>query len=82
MKPLPLAEPPFGVIRVVGADKFSAVYVNGHYYGHAGEFNNFAQGVLVKPGDYTVRVVPVSGGKEHEQSIKVEAQKTAIVTCK
>ena len=81
MKPLPLAKPPFGSIKIVGVEKFSAVYLNDHYYGHAGEFNNAGQALLIQPGDYKVRVVPASGAP-HEESIKVEANKTTVVHCK
>ena len=47
MKPLPAPKVPFGMIRTeypAGASKFAAVYVNDHYMGHAGEFNNSVHG--------------------------------------
>ena len=79
MKALPLAKPPFGRLRVFAPDKFEAVYVNGRFMGHAGEFNNSMQGLLLNPGEYAVKVVPVSGGAGHEEKVKVEADKTIIV---
>ena len=76
---LPLAKPPFGLLRTTCSDKFAAVYVNGWFVGHAGEFNNAVQGLLLNPGTYTVKIVPVSGGQEHEEQVKIEAHKVVIV---
>jgi len=76
---LPPAKPPFGLLRTVCPDKFAAVYVNGEFVGHAGEFNNRVQGLLLNPGTYTVKIVPVSGGQGHEEQVKIEADKVVIV---
>ncbi len=81
LKALPPARPPFGRLRVEGGDKFTAVYVNGKFMGHAGEFNNSVQGLLLNPGEYTVRIVPLSG-TEHEEKIKIEADKVTVVKAK
>jgi hypothetical protein len=62
LKPLPAPKPPFGTLRVISRDKFAAVYINGRFYGHADEFSNPLQGLLLKPGQYEVRVVPTQGG--------------------
>jgi hypothetical protein len=79
MKSVPLAKPPFGRIRVVSPDKFAAVYVNSKYMGHADEFSNSVQGLQLNPGEYTVKVVPVSGGEGKEEHVKLEADKVTIV---
>jgi len=79
MKALPPAQPPFGRLRTIASEKYAAVYVNGRFMGHAGEFNNPVQGLLLNPGEYTVKIVPVAGGPGHEEKIKIEADKTAIV---
>jgi hypothetical protein len=78
LKELPPAKPPFGRLRTQSADKFAAVYVNDKYMGHADEFDNFAQGLLLNPGEYTVRIVPASGSPV-TQMVKIEADKTVIV---
>ena len=62
LKPLPEPKPPFGTLRVICPDKFAAVYLNGRFYGHADEFSNSSQGLLLNPGEYEVRVVPTEGG--------------------
>ena len=78
MKALAPAKPPFGRLRVEGGDKFTAVYVNDKFMGHAGEFNNPVQGLLLNPGDYTGRIVP-AGGAEREEKIKIDADKTTVI---
>jgi len=62
-----------------GAEKYAALYVNGAYMGHVDEFDNFAQGLLLPPGQYTVKIVPVSGGAGVEQSFDLKANQTTIV---
>jgi PEGA domain len=78
MKELPPPKGPFGRLRTQNPDKFAAVYVNDKYMGHADEFNNFAQGLLLNPGDYSVKIVP-SSGAPIEQKVKIEADKTVVV---
>jgi hypothetical protein len=78
-EPLPAAKPPFGRLRTISPDKFAAVYANGRFMGHVGEFNNPEQGLLLNPGEYTVKIVPVSGGAGHEERVKIEAHKVTIV---
>ena len=79
LKPLPPAKGPFGKLRTESADKFAAVYVNERFCGHAGEFNNPVQGLLLPAGEYEVRIQPVSGGNPVTQKIRIEAGKTVIV---
>jgi len=79
LKALPPAKPPFGVLRTKSPDKFAAVYVNGRFFGHADEFNNFAQGILLNPGEYTVRIEPVSGGNVVEKKVTIRANETTVV---
>ena len=78
MKPLPLAQPPFGTLRTISPDKFAAVYVNGKFMGHVDEFSNGSQGLQLNPGQYTVKVEPVGGTGGKEESVKIEAEKVTI----
>lgn len=78
LKELPPAKPPFGRLRTESTDKFAAVYVNDKYMGHADEFSNSAQGLLLNPGEYSVKVVPASGAPI-TQTVKIEADKTVVV---
>jgi PEGA domain len=78
LTPVPLAQPPFGRLRTMNADKFAAVYVNEHFCGHVDEFSNFAQGLLLNPGEYDVKIVPATGTPIATR-VKIEADKTVIV---
>ena len=79
LKPLPEPKGPFGTLRTHSPDKYAAVYVNDKYYGHNDEFDNFAQGLLLPPGEYTVRIEPTSGGSPVSKKVQIEAGKTVIV---
>ena len=79
LKDVEPAKPPFGLLRTISDDKFAAVYVNGRYMGHADEFNNSAQGLLLNPGQYTVKVVPVGSEQGHEEKVNIEAARVVIV---
>jgi hypothetical protein len=78
LKELPPAKPPFGRLRTESADKFAAVYVNDKYMGHSDEFSNFAQALLLNPGEYSVKIVPASGTPV-TQTVKIEADKSVLV---
>lgn len=73
LKRLPAAQPPFGQLRVSHPDKFAAVYINNKYFGHVDEFSNFAQGVLLNPGEYEVRVEPTAGGAPITRKATIQA---------
>jgi hypothetical protein len=47
--------------------------------GHTDEFDNFAQGLLLPPGEYAVKVVSVSGATAAEQKVVLKANETVIV---
>ncbi len=79
MTALPAPKPPFGAIRTQFPDHFAAVYINDHYMGHVDEFSNPAQKLLINPGTYEVKIVPVAGGTGITKTITVEADKTVIV---
>jgi hypothetical protein len=55
------------------------VYVNGKFIGHADEFSNSAQGLLLNPGEYTVKIAPLNGPEGKEEHVKIEADRVAIV---
>ncbi len=79
LKALPEAKGPFGKMKFVGFDKYAAVYLNGKFYAHADELSNFTQGMLIQPGEYTVRVEPQNGDPAQEETVKVEQGKTATI---
>jgi PEGA domain len=79
MKALPPAKPPFGTLRIENPDHFAAVYVNGRFMGHVDEFSNFAQGLLLNPGTYEVRIVPVNDQGEVTKNVTVVANQKVLV---
>jgi hypothetical protein len=79
MKPLPPPKGPFGMLRTKSPDKFAAVYINDKFYGHAGEFNNSTQAMLLPPGEYSIRIEPLAGGGTPARKIQIEAGKTIVV---
>ncbi len=81
MEPLPAPKPPFGKLRVIqgSSGKFGAVYLNDHYMGHIDEFSNFAQGLLISPGEYQLRIASVDGGQDHVEKITIKENQTTVV---
>jgi hypothetical protein len=79
LRKLPTPQGPFGRLRTVEFDKYAAVYLNGKFQGHADEISNFAQGLLIQPGEYALRVESMTGAPVHEEKVKIEAGKTTIV---
>jgi hypothetical protein len=79
MKALPPAKPPFGELRTENPDHFAAVYVNQRFMGHVDEFSNSSQGLLLNPGTYEVRIVPVNGQNPVTKTVTIEANKTEVV---
>jgi hypothetical protein len=65
MTALPPAKPPFGKLRTENPDHFA-------------EFSNFAQALLLNPGTYEVKIVPLNGSPV-TKAVTIEADKTVIV---
>ena len=74
-----LAKPPFGQLRIAGGAKFAAVYVNDKYMGHADEFNGPGQRLLLNPGEYTVKITPISGAAAHEERVTIRENQVTVV---
>jgi len=81
MEAVPLPEPPFGMLHLVKGphSKFSAVFLNGQFMGHVGEYDNSLQGQLVKPAEYELKVISPEGQTIHEEKISVKANQTTSV---
>jgi hypothetical protein len=74
-----LTIPPFGTLRVIGFEKYAAVFVNEQFMGHADEFNARRQGLLLNPGEYTVRVVALNGSPLLERKVTIQEKSTEIL---
>jgi len=79
LEPVSPAQPPFGLLRIKTNIKYGPVYLNDAYYGHTDEFNAKGQGLLLNPGEYSIRVENQEGGVVHQDKIKMEANKTTVV---
>lgn len=79
LEPVTVPTPPFGKLKTQAKEKFTGVFVNGMFMGHTDEFDNFAQGLLLKPGDYVVRFVSPDGSRTHEEKVSITADKTTAV---
>ena len=78
LTPIPLAGPPFGLLKIKKGCR-AAIYLNEHYYGQADEFNGPGQGLLLKTGEYDLKVVSLSGGSTKQQKVKIEANRTTTI---
>jgi hypothetical protein len=47
--------------------------------GHVDEFSSVAQGLLLNPGTYEVKIVPVNGQNQITKTVSIEADKTVLV---
>jgi len=79
LTPKPLAQPPFGKLKIKKGER-AAIFLNNAYYGQADEFNGPGQELLVKPGTYNLRVVPMDGRSPLEQKVTITANKTTTIT--
>ena len=81
MELLPKPKPPFGRLRVVqgSRDKFGAVYLNDKYMGHIDEFSNSAQGLLINPGEYELKVAAAGGGPDHVEKVTIRENQTTTI---
>jgi hypothetical protein len=57
---------------------YQGLYINDKFYGHAGEFNNSPQKLMLPVGEYSVGVEP-AGGTPINQKVKIEDGKTVLV---
>ena len=79
LEAVPELTPPWAKLKTKAPGKYTGVFVNGAFMGHTDEFDNFAQGLLLKPGDYQVKLTLADGSKSHEQKVTLEADKTVTV---
>ena len=84
MEKLPLPEPPYGMLKIVKGNhsKFTGVFLNDHFMGHVGEYDNSFQGQLLKAGDYQLKVVSPEGQTIHEEKVSIKDNQRTVVTLK
>ena len=84
MEKLPIPEPPYGMLKIVKGNhsKFTGVFLNDHFMGHVGEYDNSVQGQLLKAGDYQLKVVSPEGQTIHEEKITIKDNQHTVVKLK
>lgn len=80
LEEVPLDPGPFGKLKTKSAPKYTAVYVDDRFMGHADEFDNFAQSLLLRPGAYQVKLVSADGARNHQEKVTITADKTTTVS--
>lgn len=79
LQPLPRPSPPFGRLKVGGFEKYAAVFVNQAFMGHADEFDGPNQALLLKPGEYAVKVISQAGSTLVEEKVTLQQDRTHTV---
>jgi len=84
MEKLPIPEPPYGMLKIVKGNhsKFAGVFLNDHFMGHVGEYDNSLQGQMLKAGDYQLKVVSPEGQTIHEEKITIKDNQNTVVKLK
>jgi len=76
---LPEARPPFAILKIKSDSKFDGVWVNNKFMGHADEFDNPYQQLLLAPDEYTVRIAAAGGQTKHEEKVTLTTDKETLV---
>lgn len=80
LEPLgPVPSGPFGELITEGFGN-AAVYLEGKYYGNTAEFSTPGQSLLMKPGNYTMKIVPADGSAPREEKITLNADETLVIS--
>ena len=79
LEPLDLdTEGPFGELASDGFGN-AAVYLNGKYYANTRDLQSLFYGLLLRPGEYDMKIVSVEGEVLREEKIKVNADETLVI---
>lgn len=65
---------PFGELATAGWSN-AAIYLNNQYYGNTGD-----GGILIGPGTYDLKIVPVDGSQGREGKITINVDETLLLT--
>jgi hypothetical protein len=65
--------------RLAEGSEFTGVFLNDHFMGHVGEYDNSLQGQLMKAGEYQLKVVSPEGQPIHKEKIGIKDNRTTVV---
>jgi hypothetical protein len=77
----PLNYKPEGPLGELTTDGFgnAAIYIDGEYHANALELQNPAYSLLLKAGDYDLKIEPVDGEVVREEKITIKADETLVI---
>jgi hypothetical protein len=77
----PLEYKPEGPLGELTTDGFgnAAIYLNGEYHATALELQNPAYSLLLKAGDYDMKIEPVDGEVIRQEKITIKADETLVI---
>jgi hypothetical protein len=77
----PLGYKPEGPLGELTTEGFgnAAIYINGDYYANTAELQNPAYSLLLKAGEYNMKIEPVDGEVVREEKITIHADETLVI---
>ena len=57
----------------------SAIYLNGKYYANSNELDHPSCSLLLDPGEYDMKLVPVNGSKGREGKVTIKQEQTLVL---
>jgi len=57
----------------------AAIYIDGEYYANAAELQTPGYSLLLAPGEYNVKIVPVEGEAVREEKVKIVKDETVVI---
>ncbi len=77
----PLNYKPEGPLGELTTDGFgnAAIYIDGEYHANALELQNPAYSLLLKAGEYDMKIVPVDGEVVREEKITIKPDETLVI---
>lgn len=80
LEPAPVdTKGPFGELKMEGFSN-AAIYLDGQYYANARELQVPGYSLLLRPGEYQMKIEPVSQEPVREEKIKINADETLIIS--
>jgi PEGA domain-containing protein len=70
---------PYGELETSGFGN-AAVYLNGAYYANTRELQTAGHTLLLQPGTYTMKIVPVGGAAPREEKVTINADEVLVIS--
>lgn len=70
---------PFGELETSGFGN-AAIYLNDTYYANTKELQTSGHTLLIKPGTYSMKIMPVGEGNPREEEITINADEVLVIS--